>query len=53
MVEWDNIRILKNIGEVYLVETIDIDAAELGRTETNDTRILVAIKTLKKDYTAI
>ena len=50
MVEWDNIRILKNIGEVYLVETIDIDAAEL---ETNDTRILVAIKTLKKDYTAI
>jgi len=53
-VDWDNICILKNIGEgqfgdVFLAEAIDSDAAEL---ETNATRILVAIKTLKGDYTS-
>ena len=57
IVEWDNISILTNIGEgqfgdIFLAETIGIDAAELERTETNATRSLVAIKTLKRDHTA-
>ena len=57
MVEWDNISILTNIGEgqfgdVFLAETIGIDAVELGCADTKATRILVAIKTLKGNYSA-
>ena len=57
MMEWDNISILTNIGEgqfgdVFLAETIGIDAIELGCTDTKATRILVAIKTLKGNYSS-
>ena len=55
MVDWDNISILTNIGEgnfgeVFLAETIGIDAGELGSADTKATRILVAIKTLKGSF---
>ena len=57
MIEWHNISILTNIGEgqfgdVFLAETIGIDAVELGCTDTKATRVLVAIKTLKGNYSA-
>ena len=57
MIEWHNISILTNIGEgqfgdVFLAETIGIDTVELGCTDTKATRVLVAIKTLKGNYSA-
>ena len=50
LVEWSNINVLKKLGEgqfgdVFLAETIDV--TELGSTEPKP---LVAIKTLKGDY---
>ena len=50
VVEWSNINMLKKLGEgqfgdVFLAETIDV--AKLGSTEP---KTLVAIKTLKGDY---
>ena len=50
LVEWSNINVLKKLGEgefgdVFLAETIDV--TELGSTEPKP---LIAIKTLKGDY---
>ncbi|XP_065917188.1 class II receptor tyrosine kinase-like isoform X2 [Dysidea avara] len=55
--EWKNVCVKAKVGEgqfgdVFLAETVGINVAELGCTETKATRILVAIKTLKGDYSA-
>ncbi|XP_065917190.1 uncharacterized protein [Dysidea avara] len=55
--EWKNICVMAKVGEgqfgdVFLAETVGINVTKLGCIETKATRILVAIKTLKGDYSA-
>ena len=57
LVEWKCIDVKGKIGEgqfgeIYLAKLNWIVAVDIGYKETNTTEILVAIKTLKGDYTA-